>query len=142
MTDDPPPLDIDDLRRIARQPQLYSTFDLADALDEAIDRLDQAERERDELRRQEANYLTFGQGGSDYVQSQSIATMYDLECRAEQAEARADRLQEALLQYGKHAPPCQLRYGPTMDGTCKCGLYRQLYPEYFATLAPQEDQTP
>lgn len=52
------------------------------------------------------------------------------------SEARAERLQDALLKYGAHQPPCRLRYGPTMEGRCDCGLFEQLYPEHSAALAP------
>lgn len=47
MTDTTPPLDLAELRQMARSPQHYSNYTLASALHTALDRLDVAEAERD-----------------------------------------------------------------------------------------------
>lgn len=44
------PDELDELRRMARAPEHYSSYALSGALHTALDRLGAAERERDELR--------------------------------------------------------------------------------------------
>jgi hypothetical protein len=86
--------DLDELRQMARRPQHYSTYTLAGALHQALDRLEAAEREREVLCYETGHAI-----------KAALDVAHDDCVRAEQAEQRAvaaererDDLRVALRQ--------------------------------------------
>lgn len=64
-------------------------FDPHNKCETALERAEEAARQMD-------NYLTFGQGGASFQDSQLIDKLYDADMRAEIAEDKLKRIQQVL----------------------------------------------